>query len=297
MSAGTVDRERLAGLHRLVAHVHDRGVPQMPVPLAGLDGNTFFESQRCFWQLEPWMPGAADFAAQPSESRLRAALTCLARWHFAAASFVARATETQWFFAAASAPSPGLSERALQIARWTAPECAILRTRLAALGWKEFERPALDVLDAFNRAAPRVAASLKIGMDAEVSLQPCLRDIWHDHVLFTGESVTGLIDPHAARTESVATDLARLLGTLVGDDRQKWDMGLAAYQEVRPLSPVELALIELFDQSGLLLSGMNWLDWHLVHRRDFANREGVLARLTSIATRLRNLAARCDAGA
>ena len=123
-------------------------------------------------------------------------------------------------------------------------------------------------------------------------LQPCLRDIWHDHVLFTGDIVTGLIDPHAARSDSVATDLARLLGTLVGDDRRGWDSGLAAYQEVRPLSAAELAMIELFDQSGVLLSGMTWLDWHLLQGRVFKNREGVLARLRSIAVRLKNLASR-----
>ena len=290
MDASTVDRERLAGLHRLVAHVHHRGVPQMAVPLAASDGNTFFETQGCFWQLEPWMPGSADFIARPSEQRLRAALACLARWHVAAASFVVRPHESPWFFVSPRARSPGLKERAFQIERWRSAECALLRARLPALAWQEFEQPALAVLDAFPRVAPRVAASLKIGIEADVPLQPCLRDIWHDHVLFTGEAVTGLIDPHAARTDSVAADLARLLDTLAGDDRNQWDAGLASYQEVRRLSAAELALIELFDQSGLLLSGMNWLDWHLVNKRTFANRDGVLARLTSIAARLQRLA-------
>jgi Ser/Thr protein kinase RdoA (MazF antagonist) len=95
----------------------------------------------------------------------------------------------------------------------------------------------------------------------------------------------------------VATDLARLLGTLVGDDRRRWDMGLAAYQEVCPLSTSELALIELFDQSGVLLSGMTWLDWLLLQGRVFKNREGVLGRLRSITVRLRNLVSRYSAGA
>jgi Ser/Thr protein kinase RdoA (MazF antagonist) len=291
-SASSIDRERLAGLHGLIAHVRGLGVTQVAVPIASLDGATFFESQGQIWQLEPWMPGSADFAVNPSEPRLRAALKCLAHWHRAAASFVARNIETRWFLTSASARSPGLAERIGQIARWTAPECAMLRSRLAVLEWKEIEEPAREILDAFVRVAPRVAISLKIGIDAEVPLQPCLRDIWHDHVLFTGDIVTGLVDPHAARSDSVATDLARLLGTLVGDELGRWDSGLAVYQEVRPLSTAELAMIELFDQSGVLLSGMTWLDWILLQGRDFRNREGVLVRLRSIIGRLRILVSR-----
>jgi Ser/Thr protein kinase RdoA (MazF antagonist) len=297
MSADTVDRQRLAGLHRLLAHVHNLGVTQVAVPLAGLDGATFFEAQGQIWQLEPWMPGSADFVANPSEPRLHAALLCLAHWHRAAARFVARDADANWFFSTASAHSPGLAERCRQIARWTAPECAALRRRLADLKWKEFEELAREILDAFVSVAPRVAVSLKIGIDVPVPLQPCLRDVWHDHVLFTGDIVTGLIDAHAARSDSVATDLARLLGTLVGDERWRWDGGLAAYQEVRPLLAVELAMIELFDQSGVLLSGMTWLDWLLLQVRVFKDREPVLARLRSITGRLRNLVSRYSAGA
>ncbi len=289
MDAGAVDRQRLAGLHRLLGHVRNLGVTQVAVPIDCLDGATSFESQGQIWQIEPWMPGTADFSANPSEPRLHAALLRLAHWHRAAARFVASDKETRWFFTTASAQSPGLVERFQQIARWTAPECATLRSRLVALEWKEFKEPAGEILDAFSRVAPRVAASLKIGINTEAPLQPCLRDIWHDHVLFTGEAVSGLIDPHAARSDSVATDLARLLGTLVGDERGRWDSGLAAYQSVRPLSTAELALIELFDQSGVLLSGMTWLDWVLLQGRSFKNREGVLARMRSIVGRLRHL--------
>lgn len=291
MSIEAVDQQRLAGLHRLIAHVHSLGLSQVPVPLECLAGGTFFETQGCIWQLEPWMPGTADFASMPSEARLRAALVCLAHWHRAAARFLARDAEKRWFFTA-TGNSPGLAERHRQIVQWTDQRCSLARARLASLAWIEFAGLAREVLDYFTRVAPRVAAAVRIGVADCVPLQPCLRDVWHDHVLFTGSVVTGLIDPHAARTDSVATDLARLLGTLVGDDRNGWESGLAAYQEVRPLSPSELTLVELFDQSGVLLSGMNWLDWHVFQGRGFQNREAVLARLSFIAARFRNLASR-----
>lgn len=261
----------------------------MPVPVTALDGTTFFESDEQVWQLEPWMSGTADYAKHPSTARLAAAVICLARWHLAAARYQPRDSEHAWFFAVQSGRSPGLAERAREIVRRDRRECDTIRRRLAESAWKEFANLGTKIIDHFVRLAPRIDLKLKLGRDAIVPLQPCLRDVWHDHVLFTGDEVTGLIDPHAARTDSVATDLARLLGSLVGDDRAGWETGLAAYQTVRPLALAELALVELFDQSGVLLGGMTWLDWQL-QGRTFDDREKVLTRLQTILGRLEVLA-------
>ena len=51
----------------------------------------------------------------------------------------------------------------------------------------------------------------------------------------------------------------------------------------------ELALVELFDQSTVLLAGMTWLDWCCLQGRVFAEREKVIARLRAILTRLKHL--------
>lgn len=189
-----------------------------------------------------------------------------------------------------SGKSPGLTERAQEIVRRSDSGCDNLRRSLAALAWTEFADLANGIIDYFVRLKPHIARQLKASLDAVVPLQPCLRDIWHDHVLFTGDEVTGLIDPHAARSENVATDLARLLGSLVGDDRAGWDAGLAAYHTIRPLTLAELALVELFDQSAVLLGGMTWLDWVCLEGRKFEDHAKVLARLQTILGRLEVLA-------
>jgi len=288
----SVGRRRLAGLHRLVAHVRSCGVTQVAPPLSTLDGATFFESGGLTWQLEPWMPGSADFSSRPSESRLRAASAALAEWHRAAARFMPGDSETAWFFTTRSGLSPGLARRAQEISRWYGPEGARVRRQLASSSWKEFTDRGSEILDCFSRAAPRVNGQLMIGVETQVPLQPCLRDIWHDHVLFTGDAVTGLIDPHSARSDSVVTDLARLLGSLAGDDRHLWEVGIDAYQEVRELSAAEFALLEVFDQTAVLLSGMTWLDWICLQGRVFDDRPKVISRLQAIFARLRVLASR-----
>ena len=290
MRAEFLERQRLAALHRLVAYVRDRGVIQVPAPIAALDGATFFEVDGNVWQLEPWMPGTADFSTYPTDVRLQASLTCLAHWHREAGRCPLPDADRAWFFNVASGRSPGLTERSREIDGWNHEARAIIRQQLGKSSWKEFAELGTAILDGFVRAGPRIAAQLKLGVASPVPLQPCLRDIWHDHVLLTGNEVTGLIDPFAARSDSVATDLARLLGTLVADDRRAWDVGLEAYQQIRPLSLCELALIELFDQTGVLLSGMTWLDWHCRQGRVFDDPEKVLTRLRTIVERLGRLA-------
>lgn len=290
MDAGVVDVARLAELHRLMAHVHARGLVQAPVALASCGGETFVAVEGVIWQLEPWMPGAADFCQRPGRARLAACMTCLARWHLAAASFVPRAAGREWFFSLSAGASPGLAARCRQIADWNRHACAAVRAQLDGLAWPDFASLARQILDRFEPLAPHIAARLRPALAVLVPIQPCLRDVWHDHVLLTGDEVTGLIDPHSARSDCVATDLARLLGSLVGDDRPSWEAGLAAYQRVRPLSPVERSLVELFDQSSVLLSGMTWLDWCCRQGRTFSDRDKVVSRLRVLLARLDHLA-------
>ncbi len=52
-------------------------------------------------------------------------------------------------------------------------------------------------------------------------------------------------------------DISRLLGSLVGSDSMDRKQGIAAYELLRPLSGDELRLIDAYDRSSVLLSGLN----------------------------------------
>jgi Ser/Thr protein kinase RdoA (MazF antagonist) len=167
-----------------------------------------------------------------------------------------------------------------------------LQQALAHHDWLELRERGQRLLALFAVRAPSVQQQLSNALRQPVLQVLCLRDIWHDHVLFTGDRVTGLVDFGALRWETVAGDLARLLGSLVGDDRSAWQQGLAAYQEVRPLEPAEAALVEIFDASGVLLGGLQWIRWIAVEGRTFPNRQGVILRLDEILRRLEQPATR-----
>ncbi len=101
--------------------------------------------------------------------------------------------------------------------------------------------------------------------------------------------VVGLVDFGSSRVDNVSADLARLLGSLAGDDRQWWQIGLATYQAVHPLEEAELFLVKAFDRSTVLMSGLNWIDWIYRQGRVFVSGDAIPRRLDEILLRLENM--------
>lgn len=282
---GGLPPERLRGLHRLLRCIRDGGLEVVAVPVVSQGGSTLVHFHGADWQLEPWLPGTADYHAAPSDEKLAAALRTLARWHTAAARFEPQGEEATWF-ASGVARSPAVRERLRRIQTVHAglPDLESTVRRSSDEDWIAL---AGRVIDALQRFGPRVERDLALLAEQRYPLQPCLRDVWHDHVLFTGDEVTGLIDPSACRTESVASDIARLAGSLVGNDMAGWNRALEAYEQVCPLSLEERALVPVLDRSGVLLSALAWIERRFLEgerlsKRHCARAEGFLQRLESM---------------
>ena len=271
------DTERLRFIHAVICHAA-RKVKFLPVPHLTPRGESFVEQQGKLWELSPWLPGEANHAGPMSSPRLGAALMALAQFHQATADFSANILTPQ--------PSPGLQARLTQIEQLLAGGANKLQAAIPACSWAEFRLRAQWLLQLFMSQAPEIRRQLQVGAQLPVKLQPCLRDVWSEHVLLSGETVTGLVDFGALRMETVAGDVARLLGSYVADDRSAWQPGLKAYSNVRTLDPVEAGLVEVFDSSQVLLSGMNWLDWVLLQQREFADHDAILRRLDATIARL-----------
>jgi Ser/Thr protein kinase RdoA (MazF antagonist) len=291
--AHSLPQIRLLGLHQLLRSISEAGVDQVAVPIATVQGATVVERFGRTWQLEPWMPGRACFREDPNDRRLCAAMECLAEWHNAARSFQCPPNCARWFSSTPSGVSPACGERWQSLSLWLAKNLDRVADRIRSDTDREFRQVSLEIVDLVRRTGPGVQQEIGAAVHWPVPLQPCLRDVWHDHILLTGDRVTGLIDPSACRSESVATDLARLLGSLVGDQADRWNRALEVYAGYRRLNSAERRLVGVLDRSAVVLSGLTWLrrrylpdaaegcsfDW-----------ERVLDRLQSIAVRLRTLA-------
>jgi len=288
------DGAHIETIHSVLRHVYEQGFRLVPVPIADRGGRTLVDVGGCYWELAPWMPGEATYHSVPSAARLAAAMQALARFHVAAA--------TSPHVLKAPARSPGIAMRLERLRDLRERGCAAIEATLAGGRLRdewlvELLPTAQRALELFRQCAPAVESQLVAAAEVVVPLQACIRDIWHEHVLFTGNQVSGIIDFGAMRTDCVATDVTRLLGSLVGDDAAGWKSGIEAYCEVRPLTSAESRLLSAFDQSAVLISPMNWLQWLYVDRRQFARRERVRERLAVTMRRLEHLRTQVNRGA
>lgn len=106
--------------------------------------------------------------------------------------------------------------------------------------------------------------------------------------------MTGIIDWHAAGSDTPATDVARLMGSWPGD-RAATEMFLDSYRAIRPLSAHESALVPFLRDTGILFGLDNWFRWIMEENRLFADRRKVERRvdflLAALPCAIGNLAA------
>jgi Ser/Thr protein kinase RdoA (MazF antagonist) len=233
------------------------------------------EHQGRVWELTDWMPGTADFRERPTDARLISAVTALARLHLV------------WGEKASKAGTcPAVQRRLDRAAEWSRLLAAGWRpsfTSPAGLPWHHWAERAWHIL---GGRMPEVSERLTPWTDISLPLQPCLCDVWHDHVLFTGDVVTGLIDYAGIKTDHVAVDLARLLGSLVGDNASRRRLALDSYSRLRPLSGPERGLIDVLDETGTVLAAANWVRWLYHDGRRFEDGQAVAGRLAALVERL-----------
>lgn len=284
--------DRMAAISALQLFLADHELPA-PRPVLTAEGVASLWQEGAWWSLNHWLPGAADYWSDPRPEKLRAALTMLARIHVAAARF----PHVDPKEASTPRPSPALAQRFDRMGRLIIADFADLANYVGRHPVPREQALATQALDLAERLAPPLRKSLEKWLWTPLPMQWCLRDIWHDHILFTHNEVTGVLDFGAAAIDSAAGDVARLLGSMVGDDGDGWRIGLEAYEAVRRLSWKEQDAEWLFDATGTVLSAVNWVDWLV--RDKFALGKSVdrnlgVARLERLVGRLYTLAGRMD---
>jgi hypothetical protein len=225
--------------------------------------------------MSTWLPGTADFHQHPTDKRLFAAMRALASIH---ATWTPRVPRT--------GPAPAVGRIIKALRNWR---------ELVEGGWKpDFQLPYPDGVEERARRAWEVLHRAVIGLEftflewesRPVPLQTCICDVWHDHILYTGEEVTGVIDYGAVKEDCVAVDLARLLGSLIPDEPERLNLALGVYSAARPVPQEVLRLVPVLDRVGCVVGLSNWIRWLYHERRPFQDFGQVVRRMDILIKRL-----------
>lgn len=283
--AGSLPIARQRELHRWLRFLREEGLP-VAVPVPSRTGATLTPLDGTGWQLEPWLPGRSDFHTDPSDARLRQAMHTLARLHLASHRYRAEAAGAEWF-AVDRGPSPAVQERLTRLKSLTPPLLASWREALRQHPG-ELSTLLRETMDLAASRLSQVAARLLPYRDADFLRCPCWRDLWHDHVLFQDTMLTGLVDASAARNDTPAVDLARLLGSFLGHPSSGWPAAFAMYSEVRSLAPEEEQLAIDLDFSGIVLSPFTWVR-RFLDSPAMVNTADVTSRVAGLRDRLESI--------
>lgn len=252
-------RGHLAWVHEFMEHV--RAARDVPVPAVavGLDGDTVqADAAGGLWELVEWLPGHA--TVQPSAGQAAAAAAVLAWVHRTAVAWPGQPVRRD--------QSPGVLHRVARARDLLARPWA---TRLASGARGPLLERFVRAVETFaERGGQEAVARVAKWESRPVPLQPVLRDVWSDHVLFVDDRVTGMIDWHAAGIDTPATDIARLLGSWPRAAVIRREF-LASYEAVRPLEPEEARLVPFLQATGTLFGLDNWFRWLMEEKRPFAD--------------------------
>jgi homoserine kinase type II len=262
-------RERLTLGHVCIALGNSAGLGFVPGLHLTRDGKRWLLHEGRYWELQTWMPGRADFHDRPTPERLKAACVALGQLHRACQPKEQRRERC-----------PALVRRLDACREWQALHQSDWRPALDS-GW------AADARECATTWLPRVEEMLLPWDWKNVRVQLCHCDVWHDHLLFEEDRLTGLVDYGAVKYDHVAVDLARMLGSLVEDDDAAWAAGLTAYRGPAPLSSEEEALARVLDRTGTIVAVANWVRWLYHDGRTFEDREAVARRVQRLVRRVR----------
>ncbi len=284
---GFPTQARLNWLHRLLQKVRDRGCTLLPCPVTDVSGATWIEHESHLWECLTWVHGESLLETKPTRELLAVATMNLALLH---QELCQVHQEPFPEFSVIPQQAAGLLERSRLLEQWFGNEEAAIAERTSR---QEYPASLLRIFnlqrDALLIFGNQLRTQLAQVVAAPVPIFPVLRDVQPAHVLIQETNIAGFIDVGAMRPDSAAADLARLLQRWRYAEPNWHAVALDAYNSVRPLQANERQVLDAYDSSARLLTGVQWLRWivlesrHFEHGRLESHLQQVLQRLNEYA--------------
>jgi len=284
----TLSIDRLQYIQAVLWHAVYEGFDLVPLPYETRRHTGIVEYHGRLWELLPWLKGEKIETFQKVEpAQVVSAMMTLAQFH-----------EVTSTFPLPSEPyglSPAIHRHLARWKIWVSGQIQELASRIRArqretneLQDMELILESLVLLDHFRMFGGNAMMMFYRGSRFLVPIQPVIGNLGRRHLLFDRDGLCGITDFKELGTDSVALDIASLLGSLGGNNPRLWNYGLKAYRSVRPLSDEEMYLVLAFDFAEMILAGLDWLDLLFLKQREFRaeQKRAILERLRWQTARL-----------
>ncbi|MBP3953856.1 phosphotransferase [Gemmata sp. G18] len=261
-----VSAERVRQIHLWMSRAAH--LPFVPAVFTGTHGSTAVFADGRFWDACRWVPGEP--RALLTETEVCAACDAIAQLHLC------------WPLAPARGPCRGVLNR-IEV---------LTEHRARFDDWNRVLPAVAPELDSLLRRAVKVVrrcadpaiSALRPWSARPLVSRPVLRDLRSEHVLFTADRVTGIIDFGAMAIDHPAIDLARFLGESSSARDAIFSAGLSAYRSAAVLDAPD-EFVHLLARTGIVCSVLGWLVRLVVRREPVPRPTATAARLTHLLTR------------
>ncbi|HMO36992.1 MAG TPA: aminoglycoside phosphotransferase family protein, partial [Gemmatales bacterium] len=253
----------LSHIHRRMMLAHFAGIHQIPKVVLLPTGASCFHDGGRTWDLVEWKQGKS--VSNPTSDELEQALTALTKIHVA----WRESTNLR------RAPCTAVQLHHQRLRNWKQDEWQYLL--------KAPDQLVQNAARLLQRLQPGALCKLEPWLTRPVILQPCLGDIWSEHVLFEESKLTGIVDFGGVRWDHPTQDVVRLLSSYeVSGNRC-----LKHILDMLPDKSITFqTLIHLLWESSLMVSLSNWIRWLYLENRSFLQVNQCRARIELIFCRL-----------
>ena len=284
----TASINHLQYIQAVLWHTVFEGFDLVPLPSETREHKGVVEYDGRLWELLPWLEGQTiDSFEKVDTTQIVSAMLTLAQFHQVTSTFplpneplgLSQAVQ-RYFQRWKSWIGGGIHELTSRIRSRQRETSDLLEMALI--------RESLVLVDHFLMFGGNAMTMFTRGTRLAVPIQPVIGNVSRRHLLFDDDGLCGIIDFKELGVDSVALDMASLLGGLAGNDPRLWNYGLKAYRSIRPISDEELYLMTAFDFAEMILSGMEWLDLLFLKQCEFRpeQKQAILQRLRWQTTRL-----------
>ncbi|HAV30481.1 MAG TPA: hypothetical protein DC058_18290 [Planctomycetaceae bacterium] len=229
------------------------------------------------WQSETWCAGAS-LTGQPAPIQRAAAATALQQLHATGREFALRHSSSA--LKLNQSPSPAILRRAVLVDELLQGDLQRLLVLARSLG--EAGTSAICFLQLLQKWLPWLQQGLQPWRSRSLNLQPVLRDVRTENLLFHQGQISGIIDWDAADVDHPCLDAARLLRSWYWDDNQALTDAAEHWAAQWQLSSDSRQLLSVFDAAAVLLNPVIWL-------RRLADDPAVFSRLPGARDRFEHL--------